>query len=180
MKTRTSLLLAIFAMAFCIVACATPDPVVTTKIKAQLLADEAARPYSFEVTTKDGVVTITANIDSQEAKDRAIQIARQTRGVVDVVDMIAVRTSSASADAPNPQRTAGEHIDDATITMHVKSRLLEDPQVKGLKIDVDTREGVVFLTGTVRRTQEKDKAIELAKDTQGVRDVQANLKIETT
>jgi len=61
--------------------------------------------------------------------------------------------------------------------VRVKFRLLHDPLVKGLKIDVDTRDGVVFLTGTVESENEKEQAIKLARGTKGVKDVQANLTI---
>jgi osmotically-inducible protein OsmY len=132
------------------------------------------------VATSNGIVTLTGNVDSEEAKIRALRLARSTKGVVSVVDMIAARTASGGGDAPHPSRTLGETLDDAGITMSVKSRLLDDSQVKGLKIDVDTRESVVFLTGTVGSDAQRQKAIQLAKDTRGVRDVQANLTIETS
>src|SRR5262249_42068167 len=107
-------------------------------------------------------------------KDRALKIARESTGVRDVQDMISVREASAEGNAPNPDRTVGERIDDAGITMKVKAKLLDDPNVKGLRIDVDTRDGVVYLTGSVSGEAEKQKAIELARNTEGVRDVQAN------
>src|SRR5215203_7021399 len=44
-------------------------------------------------------------------------------------------------------KTVGETIDDATITTRVKTALLNDPAVGGLKIDVDTFKGVVTLSG---------------------------------
>ena len=92
----------------------------------------------------------------------------------------ATRTASTSGEAPSPKRTLGEVIDDTGITMRVKARLLEDPTVKGTRIDVDTREGVVFLTGMVRSKDEKERAIKLAEETRGVKDVQANLSIRTS
>jgi hyperosmotically inducible protein len=95
-----------------------------------------------------------------------------------VVDEIAVRTSEHTGDAPDSGRSLGEKVDDAGITMAVKTRLLDDPDVKGSKIDVDTREGIVYLTGTVRSESEKSKAVELARNTKGVRDVQPNLDIK--
>ena len=180
MKPRMSIILAVLVAAFALVSCTTSDPMITTKIKAKLVADETVRPYQIEVTTKNGVVTLTGNIDSADAKDRALQLVKETKGVTQVVDMISVKTASAEGNAPDPSRSLGERIDDATITMKVKSRLLDDPSVKGLKIDVDTRDGVVYLTGSVRSESEKDKAIELAKNTEGVRDVQANLTIKTS
>ena len=81
---------------------------------------------------------------------------------------------SGTGDAPEPSRTAGEHIDDAAITTRVKARLLDDPIVKGLQIDVDTRDGVVFLTGSVSSDVERKRAIELARTTENVKNVVAN------
>jgi len=82
-----------------------------------------------------------------------------------------------SGDAPEPERSIGEHIDDAVITAAVKTRLLDDPRVKGLRIDVDTREEVVFLTGSVRSKEESDRAVEVARGTEHVKDVKPNLII---
>ena len=165
------------ALALLSLACAQPDVVLTTKIKSTMAVDSTVKASQIEVTTKDKVVTLTGNLNSQAEKDRALEIARTTSGVKDVVDMLSVRTSAESGDAPSPGRTLGEHIDDATITAAVKSRLLDDPQVKGLKIDVDTREGVVFLTGTVRSQEEGDRAVEIARTTEHVREVKPNLAV---
>ena len=158
-------------------ACAeTKDATVTGTVKTKLAADDQVKATEIDVKSANGVVTLTGNIDSQAAKDRALQIARETKGVVDVKDMISVREGAAHGDAPSPSRTVGEHIDDAQITSRVKSRLLEDPAVRGLKIDVDTREGVVYLTGSIPGAGERDKAVQIARATEGVRDVQANFQ----
>jgi len=154
----------------------TKDATVTGTVKTKLAADAQVKAGEINVDTANGVVTLTGNIDSQEAKDRALQIARDTTGVREVKDMISVRSGSASGDAPSPGRTVGEHIDDAGITARVKGRLLEDPAVRGLKIDVDTREGVVYLTGAIPNEPERAKAVEIARATEGVRDVQANFQ----
>jgi hyperosmotically inducible protein len=176
MKTHVLKLFVLLAIVSSVLSC-NSDLGVATTVKAKLAADETVRSYDIEVQAQDGVVTLTGNIDSAQAKEQALNLARDTRGVTEVVDMIAVQTSETTGDAPQPDRTVGEHIDDAGITMRVKSRLLDDPVVKGLKIDVDTRDGVVFLTGSVSTEVERDTAIRIAKDTRGVRDVQANLGI---
>jgi len=158
-------------------ACAgSKDATVTGTVKTKLAADTHVKATEIEVQTSNGIVTLTGNVDSQEAKDTALRIARETSGVRDVKDMIAVREGAHSGEAPSPDRTAGERIDDAGITARVKSRLLDDPGVKGLKIDVDTREGVVYLTGSIPGAAERDKAVQIARATEGVRDVEANFQ----
>ena len=47
-------------------------------------------------------------------------------------------------------KTVGEAIDDTTITTRVKTAMLNDPTVGGLRVDVDTFKGVVTLSGRVR------------------------------
>jgi hyperosmotically inducible protein len=77
-------------------------------------------------------------------------------------------------------KSVGETIDDATITSQVKTALLADKDVGGLRIDVDTFKGVVTLSGAVKSAAERDKAIALARKVNGVRDVKSTLQITTT
>jgi hyperosmotically inducible protein len=74
-------------------------------------------------------------------------------------------------------KTVGETIDDATITARVKTALLNDPQVGGMKIDVDTTQGVVTMSGIVKSQAEAARAIELARQASGVKDVKSTLQI---
>ncbi len=74
-------------------------------------------------------------------------------------------------------KTVGETIDDATITTRVKTALLNDPDVGGLRIDVDTTRGIVTLSGTVRSPDEEQRAVALARKTRGVVDVKSTLQV---
>jgi hyperosmotically inducible protein len=179
------------------IACAQTDAGITTKVKSKLAADDTVKAYQIDVDTKDKVVTLSGNVDSQAAKDQAVALARGTEGVADVVDNITVAGGSAAmpgenppaggesgavigGNAPNPEpnRPVGQVMDDAAITAAVKAKLLADPTVGGLKIDVDTRNGVVYLTGDHMKSQaEIDQAIKLAKETSGVKSVENKLVI---
>ena len=74
-------------------------------------------------------------------------------------------------------KTVGETIDDGTITARVKTALLNDPDVAGLRIDVDTFKGVVTMSGAVKTPAERDKATALARKVPGVKDVKSTLQI---
>jgi hyperosmotically inducible protein len=83
------------------------------------------------------------------------------------------------------QTKAGEAVDrtgaaltDAAVTSAVKAKLLADTAVSGLKIDVDTKDGVVTLNGTVATKAEADRAISVARESDGVKRVVSNLRIE--
>ncbi|MCS7279333.1 MAG: BON domain-containing protein [Thermodesulfobacteriaceae bacterium] len=75
-------------------------------------------------------------------------------------------------------RTIGTQIDDRIITSKVKLKLIEDPVTKARKIDVDTVNGVVTLTGLVDSEEERQRAIKIAASVEGVRKVINNLRIE--
>ena len=74
-------------------------------------------------------------------------------------------------------KTVGETIDDTTITTRVKTAMLNDPAVGGLRIDVDTYKGVVTLSGRVKSQTEHDQAVALARKVEGVTDVKDSLQV---
>ena len=81
-------------------------------------------------------------------------------------------------------REAGEAVDrtgavmtDAAVTSAVKTKFLADTAVSGLKIDVDTKDGMVTLRGAVATKTEADRAVAIARETSGVKSVVNNLRI---
>jgi len=74
-------------------------------------------------------------------------------------------------------KSVDETVDDATITTRVKTALLNDPEVGGLRIDVDTALGVVTLSGVAKTKVEEQKAIAVARKIPGVKDVRSTLSI---
>lgn len=74
-------------------------------------------------------------------------------------------------------KTVGDTIDDATITTRVKTALLNDPNVGGLRIDVDTTMGVVTLSGVARTPSEEQQAVAIARRIPGVKDVKSTLVV---
>ncbi|NNF60227.1 MAG: BON domain-containing protein [Gammaproteobacteria bacterium] len=76
------------------------------------------------------------------------------------------------------ERPVGTIIDDGTITAAVKTRLIRSKYVQAGQVDVDTREGVVTLNGTVGSYIAKEQAEVLAMNTSGVRTVENRLEVE--
>jgi hyperosmotically inducible periplasmic protein len=150
------------------IACAQTDAGVTTAVKTKLAANDEVKAYQIDVDTKDKVVTLSGNVDTKQAKTRAVELARATDGVTNVIDNITVRETTAAVPPPDAERVV--YLDSA-VTTSVKTKLLADPSVRGLKIDVDTRDGVVTLTGQVATQAEKDQALKLARETDGVKSV---------
>jgi hyperosmotically inducible periplasmic protein len=147
--------------------CAQSDSGITTAIKTKLAADDDVKAYQIDVDTHDKVVTLNGAVDTTQAKNRAEEIARMQKGVTQVVNNLSV-TAAGPAVMP---------MGDEALTAAVKGKLVADTTVAGLRIDVDSREGVVTLSGTVRSQAEKDQALQLARDTTGVKDVVDRLTI---
>ena len=66
--------------------------------------------------------------------------------------------------------------DDATLVVRVKTALLNDPVVHASEIQVDVKQGVVALAGTVHGQQEADAAVNAARRVAGVKDVASTLQ----
>ena len=72
------------------VACGQTDAGITTAVKSKLAADDTVKAYQVDVDTDNKVVTLRGEVDSPAAETIAIQIARDTDGVRDVIDEIRV------------------------------------------------------------------------------------------
>ena len=75
------------------------------------------------------------------------------------------------------QQTTGAYIDDASITTQVKSRMLNNPDVAGTSISVETLNGTVLLSGFAKSAAERSTAESLARNVQGVRAVKNELAV---
>lgn len=67
------------------------DTMITTKVKAALVADPITKAHQISVDTYKGAVKLSGNVDSAEAERRAVEIARDVKGSVSVEDNISVR-----------------------------------------------------------------------------------------
>lgn len=156
-------------------ACGQTDAGITTAVKGKLAVDDEVKAYQIDVDTRNKIVTLTGNVSSPLAKARAVELTRATDGVTNVVDNLRV-TPEVAAD---PLTSPAERVmfSDSALTSAVKAKLLADTTVSGLKIDVDTENQVVSLTGDVRTEAEKEQALKLARETEGVKSVNDRLTI---
>ena len=76
------------------VVAAMDDTMITTKVKAALLAEPGLKSTQIDVATKDATVTLTGVVDSQMNRDKAKQIAMSTEGVKSVIDNMSPKSTS--------------------------------------------------------------------------------------
>jgi hyperosmotically inducible periplasmic protein len=92
--------------------------------------------------------------------------------------LFAMLIFTAGCGAATARPNAGPAIDDATITTRVKTVLINSPIDNVARIDVETHQGVVTLSGRVISKDEEAKAIALARTVKGVTDVKSALQIQ--
>ena len=76
------------------------------------------------------------------------------------------------------ERTTGKMWDDSTLTIKIKTALIENSEVSAGKIDVDVYKGVVTLTGAVSSQSEKEKITGIASKTEGIRRLIDNITVK--
>jgi hyperosmotically inducible protein len=75
-------------------------------------------------------------------------------------------------------QSAGQYVDDRTITSSVKAKLVADKATNLTRVDVDTTNRVVYLNGIVQSREQKTRAEQLAMQLSGVKEVKNNLQIQ--
>lgn len=95
-----------------------------------------------------------------------------------LASVLTLGTFSAGCAATGTSTSTGQYVDDTVITTKVKSALLSDEAVKSFAVSVETRKGVVQLSGFVNSAAQKAAAGRDAWSVAGVRDVKNNLIVK--
>lgn len=191
MKTNMNKLLLASAISLVIagtgataLAQAASQEVTNARHESQISTTYALSPYlrahEINVSVVDGKATLTGVVDGDVNKDLARQIALGVPGIDSVDNDIEVREDYVRQDRQTKaggERSFGEVVDDASITAAVKSKLLWSTYSDGMDTKVETRNGVVTLTGTADSAEAKELADMLALDTRGVRSVDNKLTV---
>jgi hyperosmotically inducible periplasmic protein len=159
------------------------DSVITTKIKAKLAGDKPSSLAHIKVDTDSkGMVVLSGKAKTQEEADKAVSIARETKGVTSVTSNIHVKNAPAAshATAPDSDRMhAVAFVKDSMITTKIKAKLAEDKlsSLGHVKVDTDNK-GAVVLSGNVKTQEQADKVVAIARATEGVTSVKSNIQLK--
>ena len=147
----------------------TDDKMLVGKVKSALISDKTADADEINVESYKGVVQLNGFVDNAKEKAQAEAVAKSVTGVKGVENNLMIKDAA---------QTTGGAIDDSTITAKVKSALIDDDSTKGGDIKVETRGGVVQLSGFVSNQAQKDAASKVAKAVSGVKSVNNGLGIK--
>ena len=145
------------------------DSVTTGRVKAALIADPVTKAHQIDVETFKGTVQLNGFVDTPASKERASEVAKSTKGVTAVRNNLTVKTT---------ERGGSQMVDDTAITAKVKTALAGDPRTKAHQVNVETREGVVQLSGFVDNSEAKSTAEELARAVDNVKSVDNEIDVK--
>lgn len=158
------------------------DETLKDRISYRLETSSVVRTYDVKVRVDKGVAMLSGKVATPAQKTEAEKIAK-VEGISRVESTIEV---DADVDKTLTERIkggfskTGEKISDAWITTKVNWFFVGEDRLKGSKIDVDTKDNVVTLKGTVPSPAGRLRAVELAKATEGVKSVVDQLMVSTS
>jgi hyperosmotically inducible protein len=96
-----------------------------------------------------------------------------------VIGALMTPMAAYSADPDTDRSNPGAYVKDSIITTKVKTKLASEHlgSIANVRVDTD-KDGVVFLSGTVRSQEEANRAITLARETEGVKAVNSKLTVQ--
>lgn len=146
------------------------DSGITAKVKSTLVDAKDIKSNDISVNTSKGVVTLNGFVSSQDQAERAVTLAKGVEGVKSVSDKLHVKDSTKSS--------VKGYASDTAITSEVKAKLLADDLVPSRNVKVETQDGLVQLSGTVKTKAQSDRAESVASAIEGVKSVKNDLTVK--
>ncbi|AXF77328.1 molecular chaperone OsmY [Erwinia tracheiphila] len=147
------------------------DSGVTAKVKAALVDNDAIKSSDISVKTHDGVVALSGFVPSQDQAELAVAAAKKVEGVKSVSDKLHVKDTTKSS--------VSGYAGDIATTSKIKAKLLADDIVPSRNVKVETTNGVVQLSGTVKTQAQSERAEGIAKAIDGVKSVKNNITVKS-
>jgi hyperosmotically inducible protein len=113
--------------------------------------------------------TETAKREASELAGKAADEAKEAAGKI---------ASTAADGARDAAGRLGDTVSDSALTAKIKSKMALDDHVKARAINIDTSGGVATLSGVVASGDERTRAVQLARDTEGITRVVDKLEVK--
>lgn len=174
---------------------------IEKRVSKRLRADHRLAKQDINVSVDEsGEAKLTGTVNSKAAKDRAGEITGGVKGVKQVDNQLEIRSKSSGQEQGAPEddgeqdqageddrqsaqgeaapgaQAAKETMSDPWITVSLKSQLIT-AEPEAFNVSVETRNGVVTLSGTVGSAAVRARALNMARNTDGAREVVDNLKV---
>lgn len=149
------------------------DSVITTKITAKITNNKNLNPLKLSVSTLDGVVTLKGYVKDKKAFVDALRIATTTKGVktVDTDQLDIKRVNTVFTDA---------YITAKVEAAVLKAKVLDDESIPLVGINAATTNGVVTLSGNVKKSASIIAILKRVNAIKGVKKIVSELRVATT
>lgn len=184
--------LSLFALAICTALFLASAPVfaesekssdtwIQTKLVMTYVLNRHLSTFDINTDVRDRVVYLKGTVETPIEKDLAGEIARSIKDVKNVQNDIVVDSAQGSMVRKNPSssvdRTFAQTVNDMTITASIKTKYLTSDNLNEEKVEVETRNNVVTLNGSIPSDAERQLAVKIAENTEDVNSVKNNLTI---
>lgn len=140
------------------------DKEIKAAVRDAFVYDPRIFSFNPEVEVNFGTVTLSGVVDNYLAKKAAEQDAKNTVGVLMVQNQLKVRP----LDLPT----------DEQLKKRIEGALTKDPYINRFALNIDTFNGIVYLTGDVNTSFEKSHAESVVQKVKGVTDIVSNIQYD--
>jgi hyperosmotically inducible protein len=171
---------------------AISDSDLKEKIQSRINADPEMKTadLSIDADADRNAVMMSGTVESARLRSKAVELARAAHPGLNVENRIEVRSPEVRREDYTPElarkemerakahkETVGDSLDDAWIHAKIVAQLVGDADTPARKINVDVKNNMVTLRGSVETAKEKQEAERVAKQTDGVKSVNNQLKV---
>ncbi len=143
------------------------DSIISVKVKTKLIESSEIKARKIDVDLINACVILSGVVETENEAKLAAEISKTVPGVKDVKSFLIVGSKS-----------FGQALDDKLIWSKIKAKLIKEPGIHSLNVDVDVNNGVVVLSSVVKHIVLRNKIVTLAENTPGVAKIIDNIIIK--
>ena len=147
------------------------DAKITLQVKSRIAMEKGIPLDAINLKTSSGVVFLTGILNSQEQASAIVKIAASIPEVKDV-------NTSDLEIRENNQPLVDIYITAKVKGVFLREKLFGDKEVSAMSVSVETKDGIVYLSGAVDKKELEENAINLARQIKGVREVISSIKFK--
>lgn len=152
------------------------DAWIDGKLEAAYLFNTELNNFMIDTAVEQGMVTLSGEVGSETHRELAGEIAKTLEGVNGVTNNLVIGEEG-GLQLKEKEQAFRTRFFDLTTTARLKSAYALDDQLSALDINIDTRDGVVTLTGKVDSAEAKQHAEQLAAEYEHVTAVDNQLNV---
>jgi osmotically-inducible protein OsmY len=157
---------------------AIKDSNITASVKMRLLWNSSVSGHNVKVVTNNQVVSLEGEVNTQDEKNVAENIAANTTDVIRVKNNLNVNKTGVSDKIKSGVAEVSGWFSDSAVTARLYKNVLLDKNLKHTDLSFNTNDSTATIEGTVQDNSQKEYLLHVVKNTEGVEDVIDHIKVE--